>query len=134
MRFQVSVPSAMVAALCAATSAGAATLSTADGDVLVNGGRGFVRGQAGQNLNPGDRVMVGRGGGNATISYDLSCFERVTIGTVSAVRTGIPCQTTGATTTPSILGNVPTEVIVLGGAAAVGAGVLIYQAAKSTSP
>lgn len=80
--------------------------------------------------------MVGRGGGNATISYDVSCFERVTVGTVIPVRAGIPCQTPGANTQPSVLGNVPTTAIVLGTAAAIGGGVLIYNAtkSKSTSP
>ncbi len=120
--------------ICSATAVSAATLSTAAGDVLVNTGRGFVRGQQGQVLNPGDRVMVGNGGGNATVSYDLSCFQSVNVGTVVTVRQGIPCENPATTTNPAPLGNVPTEIIVLGGAAVIGGGVLIYNATKSSSP
>ena len=107
-------------------------LTTANGDVLVNTGRGFVRGTAGQNLNPGDRVMIGRGGGSATVSYDPACFENVAVGGVVTVRAGVPCNAPGAQTQPAPFGNVPPVAIAVGGAAVIGGGILIYNATKSS--
>ncbi|MEQ1718037.1 MAG: hypothetical protein ABL907_19020 [Hyphomicrobium sp.] len=127
----------MALSIIAASSLGAeaATLSTTTGDVLVNTGSGFSRAVQGQELKPGDRVMVGRAGGGATISYDLSCLERVQIGLVVTVQAGVPCNAPGATTTTAPLGaGLAPEVAILGAAAAIGGGVLIYNATRSSSP
>lgn len=78
--------------------AGAASLHHATGDVLVNTGRGFERAQIGQSLKPGDRLMIGRGGGEAIVSYDLSCIERVESGRVTTVQAGIPCGCSAGST------------------------------------
>jgi len=117
------------------SSVDAATLVNLTGDVLVNGGRGFARAVEGQNLRPGDRVMVGRGGGSATIAYDPLCIERVEVGRVATVAGGVPCNVTGTATSPAAFGaGVPsTALIIGGGAAVVGAGVLIYSATKKSS-
>ena len=124
---------AIVVAFSAVSNA--ATLSTLNGDVLVNTGNGFGRAAVGQPLKPGDRVMVGRNGGDATISYDLSCLERVQVGRIVVVQTGIPCNAPGANTTPAPLGSgIATETLLIGAGAAAGAGAIIYFATKGSSP
>ena len=116
--------------LVSAAGAQAAVLTSAVGDVLVNTGSGFRRGVEGQQLNPGDRVMIGRGGGNATISYDIVCLERVNVGRVATVQPNAPC-----TPETPLEAGVPTGVLIAGGAAlAIGGGVLIYNATKGSSP
>ena len=136
---------AMAVALAIATGsvAQAATLSKVEGDVLVNTGRGFPRGVLGQQLKAGDRVMVGRPGGNATISYDISCLERVPTGRVIVVQVAVPCNAPGANTSiapvdavaldavPAIPGG--ATALIVGGAVGIAAGVLIYQATKDSS-
>jgi hypothetical protein len=126
--------------LLAIAPAGAAVLSQANGNVLVNVGNGFGAGQAGQQLKPGDRVMIGTGGGDAFIAYSTSCVERVSAGTVVVVKQGIPC-TPSSPQAPAQAGfgnftGVPTDpLLIVGGAALiVGAGVGIYQLTKPSSP
>lgn len=116
----------------------AATLAKADGDVLVNTGNGFRRGVLGQELKSGDRVMVSRQGGDATISYDLSCLERVQVGRVVVVQPNVPCNAPGANTTIAPVDAVTafpggTTGLIVGGAVLIGAGVLIYQATQGSS-
>ncbi len=139
--------------LTVAAPAGAATLSLSSGNVLVNTGNGFVRATEGQQVNPGTRIMIGTGGGNATIAYDLSCLERVTPGQVVTVKRSSPCAADsgqssdnsgssgntggggGGTGTGNIIGGVPDTAVVVGGvAAAIGAGIGIYQLSKPSSP
>ena len=55
-------------AMLAATSVDAAVLSSSDGAVHVNRGKGFVPVSAGALLHPGDRVRTRKG--SATILYD----------------------------------------------------------------
>ena len=148
----------MVAAMFAvAAPAGAATLSLASGNVLANTGNGFVRATEGQQLSPGTRIMIGTGGGNATIAYDLSCLERITAGQVVTVKLGSPCAAdlgqstdgtgnpgntgggggpgTGGPVTANIVSGIPNAALVGGGVAvAAGVGIGIYQLSKPSSP
>jgi len=131
-----------VAALgLAAAPASAATLAVWQGEVLVNTGKGFIRGAPGQELQPGDRVMVGAQGGKATISYDPSCAENVPVGRVVVVQAGVPCNTqssmqptqaTDGNQVGTIIPGVPDTAVIVGGIAlGVGGGILIYNATKS---
>ena len=126
------------------STASAARLNNPAGDVLVNTGRGFERGVAGQELLPGDRVMIGQAGGQAAIDYGAECVEPVEAGQLVTVRGDGPCAAkTSDITTGSVgavgglgaLGGVSSGVMVAGGAAAaVGVGVGISSAAKSSKP
>ena len=129
---------ALAFVMASSSMAQAATLAKADGDVLVNTGSGFQRGVLGQELKPGDRVMVGRQGGDATIAYDLACLERVQIGRVVVVQPNVPCNAPGANTTIAPVDAVTafpggTTGLIFGGAVLIGAGVLIYQATQGSS-
>jgi hypothetical protein len=133
---------AIVAAalMFAAAPAGAAVLSQANGNVLVNTGNGFGGGQVGQQLRPGDRVMIGSGGGYAYIAYSTSCVQRVQAGTVVVVQQGIPCTPSSPPARAEAgFGNftgVPTDpLLIVGGAGLIaGAGIGIYQLTKPSSP
>ena len=61
------ISGALMAALVAA-GADAAVLSSSDGTVSVNRGKGFVAASVGMVLRPGDRVRARKG--SATILYD----------------------------------------------------------------
>lgn len=130
----------VVSMVLAAAPASAAVLSQAAGNVLVNTGNGFGAGQAGQQLKPGDRVMIGSSGGEALIAYSTSCVEQVPAGTVITVKSGIPCTASSPPASEQAgLGNftgVPADPLLLAGGAAliVGAGVGIYLLAKPSSP
>lgn len=125
----------LVLFVATASAAAAATLVNVTGDVLVNTGSGFVRATEGQQVGPGNRVMIGSRGGAATIVYDPACIENVERGRAVVVQQGVPCNAPGANTTPAQLGaGVPQGVLVVGGAViAIGAGVLIYNATKGSS-
>ncbi len=126
--------SALAAMAVTVQAADAATLINVNGNVLVNTGNGFQTAVEGQTVNPGNRIMVGRGGGSATIAYDLQCIERVALGRVITVQTAVPCNTPGAQTAPAPLGAGVSPGLVVGGvAAAAGVGVLIYLGTKKNS-
>ena len=126
------------AMLLAASSASAATLTLVEGNVLVNTGKGFVKGVLGQELKPGDRVMIGNGGGNATIAYDVTCLARVVRASqVVRVQSGIPCTANSPAAAPEAgtgFAGVNTGTLVVGGAIAIGAGFGIYHLTKPSSP
>ena len=129
----------LFAMLVTCAPAGAATLSLAEGQVLVNTGNGFRQATVGQQLKAGDRVMVGPGGGNATISYDFTCVARVPTGQVVTVSAGTPCNANSPTASPEAgIANptgIPNTALIAGGVAlAVGAGIGIYQLTKPSSP
>lgn len=148
MRFSM-----IFAALVIASPAGAATLKSVDGDVLVNAGNGFVRATAGQEVRSGDRVMVGARGGAAAIAYDQGCLENVQKGHVVTVKPFSPCGAadsgdgesrgrgagavggSGGGVVGPVAGGIPNAALIAGGAAvAVGVGVGIYQLSKPSSP
>lgn len=150
MRFSI-----ILATLVAAVPAGAATLKSINGDVLINAGNGFVRATAGQEVRPGDRVMVGVRGGSAAIAYDQGCLENVQTGQVVTVKPFSPCGGadsgdgesqrraggvvggSGGATGGGIAGagGIPNAALIAGGAAvAVGVGVGIHQLSKPSSP
>jgi hypothetical protein len=130
-----SMALAFACGVLAAGGVEAATLVNVSGDVLVNTGRGFVRATEGQRIDPGNRVMIGSSGGAATIVYDPLCIERVERGRAVIVQQGVPCTVAGASTTPAPVGaGISQGALIVGGVAiAVGAGVLIYNASKSSS-
>ena len=121
------------AAVLMSTPCLAAELVVAEGNVLVNRGNGFFRANAGQQLLPGDKVMLGTQGGTARIAHSDSCFETVTPGHLVVV-TSNPCPpgsgTDGAgggglgglsSVNPVVLSAVGTAAVI-GGVAAVSAG------------
>ena len=108
--------------------AGAATLSAVQGQVLVNTGNGFRNAQPGQTINPGDRVLV-QPGASAQVSYADGSILNVPSGGVYTIPTTPPVAP------PPAAGGFPPGVLIAGGVvAAAGAGILIYQATKSSSP
>lgn len=149
----------IVSMMFAVVPAGAATLSTMEGDVLVNSGNGFARAKAGQELRAGDRVMVGARGGSAAIAYNQACVEQVQRGHVVAVKPVAPCAAESGDGRDSLkdrraaaggagaggggaggaaaagAAGIPNTALVAGGVAlAVGAGVGIYYLTKPSSP
>jgi hypothetical protein len=127
-------------ALMASGPASAARLESVEGDVKVHRGNGFERAAAGQELKPGDRVMVGSHG-EASIAYD-ECVERVPVGRVIVVSNAAACRAgahavNGA---QAVSGGGPgaLSVAVVGGLglAAVGAGIYSVKrnSKQSTSP
>lgn len=122
------------AMIVAAGPVDAATLSVVvNGDILVNSGNGFTRAKVVQELRAGDRVMVGAGGGDATISYDGACVQNVQIGKVATVKAASPCNS--AHNGDPGTGGVHDSTLVPGAVAvAVGAGVIIYHVTKPSSP
>ncbi len=103
----------------------ASTLQSAQGGVLVNRGGGFVRVAGGEQLKPGDLVMV-RPGGNAIVAYSGGCFVNVQVGSVYTVQPENYCQLAGADVdiTPYVVG-----AGVIGGGIA--AGVLLSQGSST---
>lgn len=93
--------------------------------MLVNRGGGFLRVAAGEQLKPGDLVMV-RPGGNASVAYSGGCFVNVQVGSVYTVQPENYCQLAGANVdiTPYVIG-----AGVIGGAIA--GGVLLSQGSSS---
>lgn len=126
---------AVVLALLASSGAVAGTLSTASGNVLVSKGNGFSAGFAGQALAAGDRVMIGQGGGQATITYDLNCVVSVDQGKIVTVADGNPCNAPGAQTQPAPVGTgVSPAMIAVGVGVAAAVGVAVWAASDGKSP
>jgi len=90
MRTSLIIGAAIVSVFSLSSVSYAATVSSLQGEVLVNTGSGFkpVASAAG-DLKPGSQVMVPPGGA-ATISYASNCSVRVPSG-VWAVQAVAPC-------------------------------------------
>ena len=115
-------------------AADAATLSGVQGQVLVNKGNGFVQADPGTEILPGDRVLV-QPGGSAQITYPNGAVGNVPSGGVFTVPTTPPAAPPLNTAGGPPSGGIPNGLLIAGGAAvAIGAGVLIYNATKSSSP
>ncbi len=71
-------------------SAGSATLSSAQGSVMLNQGKQFVPIRPGQILNAGDRLMVMQGG-SAQLRFADGCDVTVEGGSLLAVPTLSTC-------------------------------------------
>ena len=113
-----------------AGSAAAATVTSISGQVSVSrGGGGFTPITGPTEVPPGTRIMAGPGG-SATVSFENFCVRQVISGTVYVVPAALPECTAGAPSDP-----LPTDVII-GGLAVAGvvAGVIIYNANRSSSP
>lgn len=87
--------------------------------------------------------MIGRGGGQATITYSDACTQQVDVGQSVVVQTQSPCAALAPTTTPTTnilpsLSSIPAELAIIGGlgAAAVAAGIIVHSAdsRKPASP
>lgn len=78
------------AALVAAASANAATLSAVNGQILVNPGSGYQAVTGGAELKPGDLVLAGPGG-SAKLSFLDGCTAAVEPGSVVAIGQASPC-------------------------------------------
>ena len=77
-------------ALAFSGAASAATLSAANGSVMVNQGKQFVSAQAGQALAAGDRVMVMQDG-SAVLRFDDGCDVTINGGSVATVPSVSTC-------------------------------------------
>lgn len=111
-----------MASLLIAETAAAATLSTVQGTVLVNRGKGFRTASQGGEVQTGDNIMA-RPGGSATVTFPNGCTMRVDPGTVFTVPPMDHC----------LLAAAPIETIAVG-AAAIGAGVYLLTKKSSASP
>lgn len=76
--------------LCMSPPAGAAVLSQATGDVLVNSGRGFQPVSASSEVAPGAQIMV-RDRATAVIAYNASCSVKIGGGRIWTVAPKAPC-------------------------------------------
>ena len=109
-------------------AAHAAVLTDSSGIVLANTGGGFRAVAVSTTLSPGTRVMV-RNKGEAKISYSDFCVVALKEGQVHTVGETSPCAKTGGANSHA---GVPRDHVLLGAGLAVGAGVAIYHATKSS--
>ncbi len=79
----------MVSGVSLAASS-AATLTSANGTVMVNQGKQFVTAQPGLLLSTGDRVMVMEGG-NASVRYAEGCTVNLKAGSIVTVSNQQAC-------------------------------------------
>lgn len=116
----------LVFAALPSLSAFAASVSTTQGQVLINRGQGYQQLDGTAEAAPGAQV-VANPGGQAQVVYPDGCAVSVQPGTVYTIAQNSPCQAG----VPGINGM--TFAI---GAAAVGIGAAIYfsQKDKSASP
>jgi len=83
--------------------AATATITSANGGVMVNQGNGFVSAQVGQVLNTGDRVMV-PAGASSSLSFDDGCalnLQPDTLVTIPAMSTCAGGQVVTQRVTPA---------------------------------
>jgi hypothetical protein len=114
-------------ALAFSGAASAATLSSANGSVMVNQGKQFVSAQLGQALAAGDRVMVMQDG-SAVVRFDDGCDVTINGGSVAVVPAVSTCaggkmevsRVTGDTSSVASTGSAGTWALVGGGALAIG--------------
>ncbi len=91
MRISFVLAAVVVAVFSFSQTSNAATVSSIQGEVLVNTGTGFKPlASAPGDLTAGSQVMV-RPGGAATITYASNCSVRVPSG-VWAVQASAPCS------------------------------------------
>ena len=116
---------AVAAVLTATAPAIGATFDSVNGRVTASSGGGFQQVASGTQVQPGQRVNVSQGG-SARITYDNGC-------TLVLDQPGLY----DVPTDPNCAGGAPgfsPAQIAIGAAVAVGVGVIIYQATKSSSP
>lgn len=114
-------------ALAFSGAASAATLSSANGSVMVNQGKQFVSAQSGQALAAGDRVMVMQDG-SAVVRFDDGCDVTINGGSVAVVPAVSTCaggkmevsRLAGETSSVASTGSAGTWALVGGAALAVG--------------
>lgn len=112
--------------LLALAPAQAAVLSSVEGKVAVNRGSGYAPGAPGDQLKPGDRVMVTSQNGQAVITYDNECIDRVERGRIAIVQADPPCGAPAAT-------PATTNLLIYGGAS-LAAGTALMLGTRRSSP
>lgn len=119
------VAASMLALSTVAVSA--ASLTDVSGAVKVNMGKGFVDAVAGVELNPGDKVFVGKGG-FASVNFG-ECAVTLAKPTVFAVTKAAPCDAT-ITPTADVVDDVVAPVFPIWPVLIVGAavtGFIVYE-------
>ena len=86
----IPIAASVVVAISFASSAGAATLGSVQGDVLINQGTGFKPVKGGAELRVGDAVML-QPGAQAELNYIDGCKFPVQVGVVVHVGAQSPC-------------------------------------------
>ena len=118
---------------CVQAASNVAEISSIQGKVLVNQGKGFVTLANSSILNAGDRVMVGKKS-SAVIAYANGCV--VTVGATKVVTVGksAPCKSGSIVIAPVADVSVAPAVydptlplVFIGGALVVGGGVLLLN-------
>jgi hypothetical protein len=117
----------MITSLSLCTSAFAATVTTTQGQVLVNRGQGYQRVTGSTHANAGATV-VANPGGSAQVVYADGCAVTVEPGSVYTIAPESPCKNghAGLLHHDYVIG-----AVVVGGVAL---GVLLSHKGKSASP
>ena len=120
-------------AVLVASPSWAAIIELGYGDLTINQGQGFKPVTNRSSANIGDSVMVGPGG-SATLTYEDGCKLNVQPGAVVTVAPLSPCASgSNAQTGPNYYPDRDNDALwgwVVGGLAAVGLGIAIWQASK----
>jgi hypothetical protein len=114
-------------ALVFSGAASAATLSSANGSVMVNQGKQFVSAQSGQALAAGDRIMVMQDG-SAVVRFDDGCDVTISGGSVAVLPAVSTCaggkmeisRLAGETASVAAASSAGTWALIGGAALAVG--------------
>lgn len=126
---------AMLSLNVAQAAANFAEISSIQGKVLVNQGKGFVALAEGASLKAGDRVLVGKGSG-AVIAYANGCAVNlnepkiVTVAKVAPCKAGAKVALAGSSLISPVAdvmvpaAGFPLPLLLIGGAA-VGVGVFV---------
>jgi hypothetical protein len=121
---------AFAVTVIAATSAAAATVTTEQGEVLVNRGTGFKPATQPMEVSSGDQVMV-KPKGRGHVVFPDGCTVKVAPGAVFTVGDKSPCERRGshietASSTPSAA-NAADESYVIPSLLAAGVPIAIIQ-------
>lgn len=121
--------SALAIALLVASPASAATVTSQQGQTLINRGQGFQQVVGSVEVGPGVQVVVNPGG-QGQVSYPDGCSLPIAPGTVYTVPAASPCAAGNNTTNAPSINPLAVGAVVLGGAAAV----VVFSQTQSASP
>ncbi|MEQ1696840.1 MAG: hypothetical protein ABL901_13460 [Hyphomicrobiaceae bacterium] len=121
---------AVAALLLGTVHASAATVEGLSGSAFVNRGKGFQAASLGEQVKPGDIIMV-RDGGEALIVYSDGCQSHVTSGKTVTVGEASPCSLTDSSNLkPGTIG--PSTLLIGAGAVAAGVGAAVLLSNKDS--
>lgn len=113
-------------------TASAATLSDVSGRVMVDSGKGFVKVSANSEVPAGSRVLVSKGG-QALLAYADGCSKTLGPNSVTTVVTSGACKPLTQVAGQAAGGGGGVNPWLLGGAGAVGGGLIGYAIGQSNS-